>query len=96
MSESKKQKTLKTSFRLKGRGLHLGVETEVEVKPADENTGILFRRSDVEGSVWNRAVYENINSDNALGRHLRFVLRFILWFILWFIRRLFVHICSWI
>ena len=57
-----KQKTLKTSCSFQGKGLHTGRIAEMTVNPAPENTGIVFRRTDLgEGAVV-RALAENVSS----------------------------------
>jgi len=43
-----KQKTLKRSFSVEGTGLHTGVPVRMEVRPAPENTGYIFVRSDLD------------------------------------------------
>ena len=43
------QKTIKKKVSLKGVGLHTGVNSLVNFKPAKENTGIRFKRLDLEG-----------------------------------------------
>jgi len=47
---SLKQQTLKTPLTFSGKGLHTGVEVTMTVKPAAPDTGIVFRRIDLEGS----------------------------------------------
>ena len=47
--EAPKQQTIKTPFTLEGTGLHSGQEAFAEVRPAEADTGILFRRSDIRG-----------------------------------------------
>ena len=47
---SAKQKTLANSFEVSGQGLHTGQEVKMRFLPADENTGFVFRRIDVDGS----------------------------------------------
>ena len=44
-----KQKTLKSSFTLKGKGLHTGLEIELTLKPAPDNFGRVIKRVDLEG-----------------------------------------------
>ena len=41
------QKTIKNSFSLKGVGLHTGKEVLLTVKPAQPNSGIIFKRVDI-------------------------------------------------
>jgi len=41
------QKTIKKSIFLKGVGLHTGIESNLTIKPAEPNTGIIFKRIDV-------------------------------------------------
>ncbi len=43
------QKTLKTEVTLSGIGLHTGNEVTLTIKPAKENTGFVFVRTDLEG-----------------------------------------------
>lgn len=43
------QQTIKKSASCSGIGLHTGVESTITFKPAPENTGIRFRRVDVDG-----------------------------------------------
>jgi UDP-3-O-[3-hydroxymyristoyl] N-acetylglucosamine deacetylase len=45
-----KQRTLKNSIRATGVGLHSGEKVYLSLKPAPVNTGIIFRRSDLEGA----------------------------------------------
>lgn len=47
---SDKQKTLKKAIGFEGRGLHTGVKARMTVIPAPANTGIIFRRTDVDGA----------------------------------------------
>lgn len=44
-----KQKTLKEEISLSGIGLHTGKEVTLTMKPAKENTGFVFVRTDLEG-----------------------------------------------
>ncbi len=44
-----KQATLQQSITIEGKGLHTGVTASVTVHPAEENHGIQFRRTDLEG-----------------------------------------------
>lgn len=46
---SDKQKTIKEEVSLSGIGLHTGKEVNVTLKPAKENTGFVFVRTDLEG-----------------------------------------------
>ncbi|WP_018675890.1 bifunctional UDP-3-O-[3-hydroxymyristoyl] N-acetylglucosamine deacetylase/3-hydroxyacyl-ACP dehydratase [Riemerella columbina] len=46
---SDKQKTLKEAVTLSGIGLHTGKEVNLTIKPAKENTGFVFVRTDLEG-----------------------------------------------
>ena len=47
---SDKQKTLKQEISLSGIGLHTGKEVNLTMKPAKENTGFVFVRTDLEGN----------------------------------------------
>ncbi|MBP3774608.1 MAG: bifunctional UDP-3-O-[3-hydroxymyristoyl] N-acetylglucosamine deacetylase/3-hydroxyacyl-ACP dehydratase [Bacteroidaceae bacterium] len=55
-----KQKTLKGSFSLFGKGLHTGVQVTATFNPAPENTGYKFQRIDLEGQPYIEAVAENV------------------------------------
>lgn len=46
-----KQKTLKSDVSLSGVGLHTGKEVQLTFKPAPENHGFVFKRTDLEGDV---------------------------------------------
>jgi UDP-3-O-[3-hydroxymyristoyl] N-acetylglucosamine deacetylase / 3-hydroxyacyl-[acyl-carrier-protein] dehydratase len=46
---SEKQKTLQSEVSLSGIGLHTGKEVKLTMKPAKENTGFVFVRTDLEG-----------------------------------------------
>lgn len=43
-----RQKTLKQSIKSSGIGLHTGVEVNLNLKPAPENTGYIFVRTDLD------------------------------------------------
>jgi len=47
---NEKQQTLSAEFTITGHGLHLGKEATVIVKPAPENTGLIFSRTDLENT----------------------------------------------
>ena len=55
-----KQKTLKGSFSLFGKGLHTGLSLTVTFNPAPENTGYRIQRIDLEGEPTIDAVAENV------------------------------------
>ena len=55
-----KQKTLKGSFSLFGKGLHTGLSLTVTFNPAPENTGYRIQRIDLEGEPLIDAVAENV------------------------------------
>jgi UDP-3-O-[3-hydroxymyristoyl] N-acetylglucosamine deacetylase len=46
-----KQRTLKEPVRTTGVGLHTGVKAEITLRPAPPDTGIVFRRMDLEPPV---------------------------------------------
>lgn len=47
---STKQQTLKAPISFSGKGLHTGVRVTMTVKPAADDSGIVFRRIDLEGA----------------------------------------------
>jgi len=44
------QKTIKEIIKIKGTGLHSGKNINMEIKPANPNTGIIFKRTDIKNS----------------------------------------------
>jgi UDP-3-O-[3-hydroxymyristoyl] N-acetylglucosamine deacetylase len=50
-----RQRTLKTAVTATGVGLHTGAKVEIELCPAPVDTGIVFRRCDLQGSPSVRA-----------------------------------------
>ena len=55
-----KQKTLKDSFSLSGKGLHTGLNLTVTFNPAPENHGYKIQRTDLEGQPVIEAIAENV------------------------------------
>ena len=55
-----KQKTLKGSFSLCGKGLHTGLSLTVTFNPAPENHGYKIQRIDLEGMPIIDAIAENV------------------------------------
>ncbi|ERT58081.1 beta-hydroxyacyl-(acyl-carrier-protein) dehydratase FabZ [Prevotella sp. BV3P1] len=55
-----KQRTLKGSFSLCGKGLHTGLNLTVTFNPAPENTGYKIQRIDLEGQPIIEAIAENV------------------------------------
>jgi UDP-3-O-[3-hydroxymyristoyl] N-acetylglucosamine deacetylase len=55
-----KQRTLKNTIRATGVGLHTGDKVYLTLRPADANTGIRFRRVDLEDPVTIEATPENV------------------------------------
>ena len=55
-----KQKTLKGSFSLFGKGLHTGLNLTVTFNPAPENFGYKIQRIDVDGQPIIEAIAENV------------------------------------
>lgn len=55
-----KQRTLKESFSVEGKGLHTGLFSKATFNPAPENHGIKFQRIDLEGQPIIDAVAENV------------------------------------
>ena len=57
---SNNQKSLKSSVTLKGVGLHNGINAELKISPADENSGINFCRVDLNKDNLTSANYKNV------------------------------------
>ena len=55
-----KQKTLKESFSLSGKGLHTGLNLTVTFNPAPDNFGYKIQRTDLEGQPIIDAIAENV------------------------------------
>ena len=64
-----RQRTLKNSIKATGVGLHSGEKVYLTLKPAAENTGIIFRRVDLEEPVEIPARAENVG-DTTLSTTL--------------------------
>lgn len=65
---SDKQKTIFKEVSLKGRGLHTGVASTVTLKPANENFGIVFARTDLPGSALIKVGPDTIRLDSGVPR----------------------------
>ncbi|NPA44802.1 MAG: bifunctional UDP-3-O-[3-hydroxymyristoyl] N-acetylglucosamine deacetylase/3-hydroxyacyl-ACP dehydratase [Chlorobi bacterium] len=57
---SDKQRTIHKSVSLKGTGLHTGKEVNITFKPAEENTGYIFRRIDLPEKPEIKALVDNV------------------------------------
>lgn len=55
-----KQTTIKNKITLKGKGLHTGKNVEVNILPAQANSGIVFKRIDLENPVIVKAEAEAV------------------------------------
>src|SRR3989338_5732939 len=64
-----KQRTLKNIIRATGVGLHTGEKVYLTLRPAPADTGIIFRRIDLDEAVEIRACPENV-SDTRLSTTL--------------------------
>lgn len=58
----RKQHTLKSEIRLKGKGLHTGLDVELTICPANENHGIKFQRTDIPEHPVIAAVADNVTA----------------------------------
>ncbi len=63
------QRTLKNSIRAQGVGLHTGKKVLMTLRPAAADSGIVFRRTDLEPPAEVRAYAENVG-DTQLGTTL--------------------------
>ncbi len=57
---SDKQTTIKKSVSLKGTGLHTGQDVTITFKPAEEDTGFVFRRVDLENKPEIKALVDYV------------------------------------
>tara|TARA_B100000965_G_C19547344_1_gene738480 strand:- start:144 stop:1061 length:918 start_codon:yes stop_codon:yes gene_type:complete len=57
------QKTISNEIQLEGIGLHTGLKVNLKIKPSNVNTGILFKRTDVdEDKSIIEANFENVDA----------------------------------
>jgi len=57
------QKTIKEAIQLEGVGLHNGIKTNLSIEPGEANSGIVFKRTDIEkGKNIIEANYQNVSS----------------------------------
>ena len=61
-----KQQTLQKPVSIKGKGLHTGVEVELTLRPASQNSGYKFKRLDLEGQPVISAIADHV-SDTSRG-----------------------------
>jgi UDP-3-O-[3-hydroxymyristoyl] N-acetylglucosamine deacetylase len=61
-----KQRTLSSIVKASGVGLHTGEKVQITLKPAAQNTGIIFRRIDLDPVQQIKALAENV-TDTILG-----------------------------
>ncbi|MGZ8538531.1 MAG: UDP-3-O-acyl-N-acetylglucosamine deacetylase, partial [Flavisolibacter sp.] len=54
------QHTLASEISIKGVGIHTGNEVEITIKPAEPNTGIVFKRIDLPGAPSVKADVDNV------------------------------------
>ena len=54
-----KQKTISKNIKISGVGLHSGKKVNLELKPANANTGIIFKRLDIKE---NNIIYPSVNN----------------------------------
>ena len=59
-----KQRTIKNTIRATGVGLHTGEKVYLTLHPADPDTGIIFRRTDLEPMISILASPENVGDTN--------------------------------
>ena len=61
-----KQRTLSSIVKASGVGLHTGEKVQIALRPAAQNTGIVFRRIDLDPVQQIKALAENV-IDTTLG-----------------------------
>ena len=57
-----KQKTLNKIISFAGTGLHIGKKVSINLKPAEADTGIIFKRTDIKKNNEIKANYQNVSS----------------------------------
>ena len=63
-----KQRTLRNSIKASGIGLHSGKQVNIELHPADANTGIRFVRTDLNHILKFMLLQEKLVSQHYLQR----------------------------
>lgn len=66
---SDKQQTIKERVELRGYGLHSGQDVKLTFVPAPVDQGIIFKRTDIEGSPTVHAIAENVK-DTSRGTNI--------------------------
>ena len=56
------QQTLRKSYSFEGKGLHTGKVAKMVLKPAPEDTGIIFKRTDIGEDAIVEALAENVSN----------------------------------
>lgn len=56
------QQTLRKEYTFEGKGLHTGKFAKMVIRPAEVNTGIVFRRLDLGGDATVEALAENVSN----------------------------------
>ena len=56
------QQTIRKSYSFEGKGLHTGKVAKMVLKPAPEDTGIIFKRTDIGGDAIVEALAENVSN----------------------------------
>ena len=59
--QSLNQKTINETIELEGVGLHNGVNVNLVIKPSSPNTGIVFKRTDIDNENIIEAKYDNVS-----------------------------------
>ena len=62
MKKALKQRTLKNTIKATGIGLHSGKKVYLTLRPAPENTGVVFLRTDLTPAVEIQACAENVHN----------------------------------
>src|SRR3972149_2354030 len=57
-----KQRTIIRPVSCAGIGLHTGESAKITFKPAEENTGVVFERVDIENHPQIQAIVDNVDS----------------------------------
>ena len=66
-----KQKTISSEVSFSGIGLHTGEKSTLTLKPLKENSGIIFKRVDLDEPIYIEALLENVVSTKrgtAIGK----------------------------
>ena len=77
-----KQKTIKNSVSFSGVGLHSGINVNIKINPAKENTGIVFKRVDLKNKnnevrgLYNSVISTGLGTTIGTSKIIKLLMKF--------------------